>query len=166
MTRLQKHPEVFSLADRLWIVLRQALNLLEGRSDQVLPGSPGWNVATPIRSRRANRRRVVQRYGITHAPLDETQQDIVAVYCSLLGGLLELKRTEADLAHERDLLQSLMDNIPDLIYFKDTTSRFMRVNKPQASLLGAATPRMSLVKPTWIFRIRNWRRPSWQKSKN
>ena len=42
------------------------------------------------------------------------------------------KRAEADLEHERYLLQTLMDNLPHTIYFKDADSRFLRINKAQA----------------------------------
>lgn len=41
---------------------------------------------------------------------------------------------------ESDLLQSLMDNIPDTIYFKDLETRFVRVNKAQAKMLGINHP--------------------------
>ena len=40
---------------------------------------------------------------------------------------------------EHDLLQTLMDNIPDTIYFKDTASRFTRINRAQAELLGVTS---------------------------
>lgn len=50
------------------------------------------------------------------------------------------KRTQDELRRERDLLQALMDNIPDTIYFKDLESRFIRVNKAQARTLGLSDP--------------------------
>ncbi len=42
---------------------------------------------------------------------------------------IEHKRAEEALALESSLMQALMDNIPDAIYFKDTESRFIKVSK-------------------------------------
>jgi PAS domain S-box-containing protein len=52
----------------------------------------------------------------------------------------ERKQSEEALARERDLLSALMDNIPDSIYFKDTESRFTRINRAQAAVLGVQAP--------------------------
>ena len=48
----------------------------------------------------------------------------------------ERKIIEQALAYKRDLLQALMDNLPDYIYFKDANSRFTRVNQAYANYLG------------------------------
>jgi PAS domain S-box-containing protein len=55
---------------------------------------------------------------------------------------LEAKVAErtGELAFEQGLLRTLLDNLPDKIYFKDTQSRFVRTGKAQAQTLGAASP--------------------------
>ena len=47
---------------------------------------------------------------------------------------------EATSSIENDLLRTLIDNLPDLIYVKDTASRFLVANIAEARLMGAATP--------------------------
>jgi len=44
----------------------------------------------------------------------------------------ELKRSQEALVQERNLLQALIDNIPDTVYFKDDKNRFVGVNKAKA----------------------------------
>jgi PAS domain S-box-containing protein len=60
------------------------------------------------------------------------------------------KHTEEALAHERDFLHILMENMPDTIYFKDTASRFTRINTAQAKLLGS-TPEEAVGKTDFDF---------------
>ena len=52
--------------------------------------------------------------------------------------ITDRKQAETALNQERELMQALMDNIPDNIYFKDTASRFTRINKAQARFLGVS----------------------------
>lgn len=52
----------------------------------------------------------------------------------------ERKRMEEAIAHERDLVQALLDSIPDSIYFKDTQSRFVRCSRLMALKFGASDP--------------------------
>lgn len=46
------------------------------------------------------------------------------------------RRKEHELLAEQNLLKALLDNIPDAIYFKDTSSRFIKVNSAMASHYG------------------------------
>jgi len=51
------------------------------------------------------------------------------------------KRAEAALVREDELLQALLDNSPDYIFFKDRESRFIRTNKVHSqNLLGVSDP--------------------------
>jgi len=43
---------------------------------------------------------------------------------------------EQSLLHEKTLLQSLLDNIPDAIFFKDRDSRFTKINKQMQVIYG------------------------------
>ncbi len=52
----------------------------------------------------------------------------------------ERKRTETDLAYEQHLLKSLMDNVPDFIYFKDAQGRFTHVNASFATVFAGGKP--------------------------
>ncbi len=49
------------------------------------------------------------------------------------------KQTEDTLSRERNLLHVLIDNLPDLIYVKDTESRFLVVNPAEVRLLGGCS---------------------------
>lgn len=44
---------------------------------------------------------------------------------------------ERELLHDKALLQSLLDNIPDAIFFKDRDSRFTKVNKTMEKIYGS-----------------------------
>ena len=52
----------------------------------------------------------------------------------------ERSEIEDALARERFLLKTLMDNLPDHIYFKDRESRFISVNRAMATLCGLEDP--------------------------
>ncbi|HTV23024.1 MAG TPA: chemotaxis protein CheB [Polyangiaceae bacterium] len=51
-----------------------------------------------------------------------------------------LKAAENAVFRERYLLDSLMDSVPDAIYFKDTAGRFVRVNQAMAKRLALSEP--------------------------
>jgi PAS domain S-box-containing protein len=53
---------------------------------------------------------------------------------------IERKRIEESLSHERSLLKTLINNVPDYIYVKDAQHRFLVANAALAQRMGAATP--------------------------
>ena len=57
----------------------------------------------------------------------------------------------AELSRERDLLQILMDSVPDKIYFKDCESRFLRINRFEAQQLGLSDPSEAVGKTDFDF---------------
>ena len=63
---------------------------------------------------------------------------VLAILTSFVDRLFSAQSLE--LRHERDLLRILLDNIPDYIYFKDSSNRFIRINKALASWFGIESP--------------------------
>jgi PAS domain S-box-containing protein len=65
---------------------------------------------------------------------------LVLAFYTINRDITNRKRLTASLEIERGLLHSLMDNMPDAIYFKDTQSRFTRINRAHAAFLGLRDP--------------------------
>ena len=53
--------------------------------------------------------------------------------------ITDRKRAEETLERERNLLRTLIDNLPDYVYVKDAQGRFLASNLAAARILGAAT---------------------------
>jgi PAS domain S-box-containing protein len=63
----------------------------------------------------------------------------------------EMALLVGELARERDHLRSLMDNLPDYIFFKDCQSRFIRTNRAHAHALGLSNPTQAIGKTDFDF---------------
>ena len=88
----------------------------------------------------------------------KTEEQLISELTELRQKLAELdaletqhQQAEAALAHERDLLQALMDNSPDYVFFKDTESRFIRTNRAHAQWLGLDNPNQAIGKTDFDF---------------
>jgi PAS domain S-box-containing protein len=65
--------------------------------------------------------------------------------------LTERKHTELALRFEQHLMQSLMNHLPSKIYFKDSESRFLRINNAHAKYFGLNDPDEALGKTDFDF---------------
>lgn len=70
---------------------------------------------------------------------------------STIQNITERKRAEESLAQERNLLRTLIDNMPDNIYVKDTKRRFVVANVAVARFMGAGTTEELLGKTDFDF---------------
>jgi PAS domain S-box-containing protein len=64
---------------------------------------------------------------------------------------VERKRAEEALAKERDLLHTLLENLPDRIYFKDLKSRFIRISRGVTDQFKIKHPREAMGKTDLDF---------------
>ena len=68
--------------------------------------------------------------------LSESNITLERTNAALQIEITERRRAEQTLAYERDLFRTMMDNTSDHIYFKDAKSRFLMINKAQATRFG------------------------------
>ncbi|MBP7637762.1 MAG: response regulator [Kiritimatiellae bacterium] len=70
---------------------------------------------------------------------------------SIVQDITERRRAEEALNKQRLLVQALMENIPDNIYFKDEKSRFILMNKMHAKTFGLDDPAEAIGKTDFDF---------------
>lgn len=97
-----------------------------------------------IETKRLHKDGSIVDVAVTAKLLKKTDQEskIMAIF----QDISDRKLAEKELEFERRLMDSLLDNLPDTIYFKDTESRFIRVNRAQADVLGVNSPNEAIGK--------------------
>jgi PAS domain S-box-containing protein len=71
---------------------------------------------------------------------DEELLQMLTAIGSQVGLFMKRKQAEDAVLQERNLLTTLMDTIPDSIYFKDIEGRFLRINRAMAHRSGLTDP--------------------------
>jgi diguanylate cyclase (GGDEF)-like protein/PAS domain S-box-containing protein len=113
-------------------------------NDYVSLDTRGWVVGTPVVSSTGVMGVLYNDTAISGAPIDVTQQEVLAVFSSLLGNIIERKRAEQTLAEERNTLRTLIDSLPDHIYIKDLEGRFTLYNE-------SVVRHFALPSPGWLL---------------
>jgi len=81
----------------------------------------------------------------------ETAQKLQLLNEQLQDEIAERKHTQEVLAHERTLLRTLFDNLPDLVWVKDRESRFVVCNTAQAKWVDREKPEELIGKTDFDF---------------
>lgn len=87
---------------------------------------------------------------LTVSPIFNSKGVIIGA-SSIARDISERKRAEQRLIEERSLLRTLIDNLPDYIYVKDSQSRMLISNNAHAALLGVASTEETLGKTDYDF---------------
>ena len=163
--------------DSRWITVKETRRTWTG--DAATPVGEGWIAVTPVYSGENLIGVLVNDDAITNKPLNSETQEVIAIFCSLLGSIIERKRAEdalrkaneelesrvtertlelersnealqdevfertlaqEALATERTLLRTLIDNIPDYIFIKDSEGRFLISNTAHAQSVAISNP--------------------------
>jgi len=86
----------------------------------------------------------------TKMPLYDQKGELIGTF-GVTRDITERKSMELKLEMERSLVNSLMEKLPESIYFKDKQSRFIRLNKALADLVGLKDPNDAIGKTDFDF---------------
>jgi PAS domain S-box-containing protein len=89
----------------------------------------------------------------TKVPLRDESGEIVGLV-GITREINELMKAQEERERERNLLRTLIDSLPDLIFFKDAEGRYMLNNRPHLRSLGMARQEDVLGKSTFDFNPR------------
>ncbi|HUI68972.1 MAG TPA: PAS domain S-box protein [Spirochaetia bacterium] len=91
-----------------------------------------------------------RRVHVTGMSQFDAQGNYIGNFATLLD-VTDRYRAEQELVRQKALVQALMDNVPDYIYFKDRDSRFILNNQAHAEALGAHNPAEMLGKTDFDY---------------
>jgi diguanylate cyclase (GGDEF)-like protein/PAS domain S-box-containing protein len=141
---LSDHHEVLTAnsPERALSVLEHESDVAVVMSDQRMPGMTGDELLSRLRESSDATRVMVTGYAELGAVIRAVNNGNIFAYVTKPWDTNELRMTVQkgvehfellrELARERQLLEDLMDNVPDAIYFKDRALRFQHLNRAYA----------------------------------
>ncbi len=81
---------------------------------------------------------------------------------SQIGQFMKRKQAEEEALKERYLLRTLMDNVPDSIYFKDALGRFIHISKAMANRFGLSDAALAVGKTDFDFFTEEHAKSAWE----
>ena len=85
----------------------------------------------------SNNEKTQSEFVSDHRLLQHEYDSIKETYEKEIG---RLKKTQEALINEQHLMDAIINNLPDHVYFKDLNSRFIRLSSSLAHFLGLKTP--------------------------
>ncbi len=79
-----------------------------------------------------------RHYALRKAQVHDLEGNVIGVQ-TIFWDITDQQHAEKTLQDERDMLQTIMDNLPDFIYVKDSDGRYVVVNDAVRNILGAET---------------------------
>ena len=89
--------------------------------------------------------------GRSHDELEQRVAELERQVAGLAANNAKLVRVNEGLAGAQTLLQAMLDNSPDWIYFKDTQSRILKIGRTLAKDMGMADPEEAVGKTDFDF---------------
>ncbi len=87
---------------------------------------------------------------VIKSPLFDSRRQVIGII-GIFWDITDRKKTEIELAEERNLLRTLIDIVPGYIYVKDRESRFLLANKAVTRLMGETDPENLIGKTDFDF---------------
>ncbi|HEY4787983.1 MAG TPA: ATP-binding protein, partial [Bacteroidales bacterium] len=112
------------------------VEMVKNRFTEAIENGNNVNINFRINTATAKTKYVNCTGRIDKSPENEKDVKIIGT----LMDITEKKQIETRLFSERDVLQAIIDNVPDLIYIKDRQGRFIRVNKSLARAVNISNP--------------------------
>jgi PAS domain S-box-containing protein len=123
------------LRDQRWRVNENEMFEWDGEK-RVSLGRRGWVAVTLLQAEDGVVGSFHNDTAWTGSPLDPVQQELVAVYCSLLGNIIQRKRADAALRESEKRFRLLAENATDIILRLDPFGKILYVSPSIERILG------------------------------